>query len=88
MTAAEQLVRRFTDRFWKIDWPRLARPSVYYDPRALEPDGPDGVLHAKGMVADEVALAEGVVWPLVRYFGIHLALTMDCAMGKPPSRSD
>jgi cardiolipin synthase len=52
-TAVEQLVRRFADRFWKIDWPGSARPSVYYDPRALEPDGPDGVLHAKGVVADD-----------------------------------
>jgi phosphatidylserine/phosphatidylglycerophosphate/cardiolipin synthase-like enzyme len=52
-TAAEQLVRRFADRFWKIDWPGSARPSVYYDPRALEPDGPGGVLHAKEVVADD-----------------------------------
>jgi hypothetical protein len=35
-TAAEQLVRRFADRFWKTDWPGSARPRVYYDPRALE----------------------------------------------------
>ena len=39
-TAAEQLVRRFADRFWKTDWPGSVRPSVYYDPRALEQDGP------------------------------------------------
>jgi phosphatidylserine/phosphatidylglycerophosphate/cardiolipin synthase-like enzyme len=39
-TAAEQLVRRFADRFWKTDWPGLARPRVYYDPRALEQSGP------------------------------------------------
>jgi phosphatidylserine/phosphatidylglycerophosphate/cardiolipin synthase-like enzyme len=52
-TAAEQLVRRFADRFWKTDWPGSARPSVYYDPRALEQDGPGGVLHAKGVVADD-----------------------------------
>jgi phosphatidylserine/phosphatidylglycerophosphate/cardiolipin synthase-like enzyme len=26
---------------------------VYYDPRALEPDGPAGVLHAKAVVADD-----------------------------------
>jgi phosphatidylserine/phosphatidylglycerophosphate/cardiolipin synthase-like enzyme len=52
-TAAEQLVRRFADRFWKIDWPGAARPGVYYDPRALEPDGPGGVLHAKGVIADD-----------------------------------
>ena len=52
-TAAEQLVRRFADQFWKTDWPGSARPSVYYDPRALEPDGPGGVLHAKAIVADD-----------------------------------
>jgi phosphatidylserine/phosphatidylglycerophosphate/cardiolipin synthase-like enzyme len=52
-TVAEQLVRRFADRFWKTDWPGSARPSVYYDPRSLEQDGPGGVLHAKGVVADD-----------------------------------
>ncbi len=52
-TAAEQLVRRFADRFWKIDWPGSVRPSVYYDPRAIEQDGHGGVLHAKGVVADD-----------------------------------
>jgi phosphatidylserine/phosphatidylglycerophosphate/cardiolipin synthase-like enzyme len=52
-TAVEQLVRRFADRFWRTDWPGSARPSVYYDPRALEPDGPGGVLHAKAIVADD-----------------------------------
>ena len=55
-TAAEQLVRRFADRFWKTDWPGSARPSVYYDPRALEQHGPGGVLHAKGVVADDEAV--------------------------------
>ena len=52
-TAAEQLVRKFADQFWKTDWPGSARPSVYYDPRALEPDGPGGVLHAKAIVTDD-----------------------------------
>jgi phosphatidylserine/phosphatidylglycerophosphate/cardiolipin synthase-like enzyme len=52
-TAVEQLVRRFADRFWNTDWPGRARPSVYYDPRALEPDGHDGVLHAKVVAADD-----------------------------------
>ncbi len=55
-TAAEQLVRGFTDRFWKIEWPGSVRPTVYYDPRALELDGPGGVLHAKGVVADDEAV--------------------------------
>jgi phosphatidylserine/phosphatidylglycerophosphate/cardiolipin synthase-like enzyme len=52
-TIADQLVRRFADRFWKTDWPGAARPRVFYDPRALEPEGPGGVLHAKAVVADD-----------------------------------
>jgi phosphatidylserine/phosphatidylglycerophosphate/cardiolipin synthase-like enzyme len=56
-TAADQLVRKFADRFWTADWPGSSRPRVYYDPRALELDGPSGVLHAKAIVIDdEVAL--------------------------------
>jgi phosphatidylserine/phosphatidylglycerophosphate/cardiolipin synthase-like enzyme len=46
-------VRKFADRFWKTDWPRIARPRVYYDPRALDQSGAGGVLHAKGAVADD-----------------------------------
>ena len=46
-------MRRFADRFWKTDWPGTSRPSVHYDPRSLEPDGPSGVLHAKAVVTDE-----------------------------------
>lgn len=52
-TAAEQLVRRFADRFWATDWPGSSRPRVFYDPRALEAEGPAGVLHAKAVVADD-----------------------------------
>ena len=55
-TAADQLVRRFADRFWTTDWPGASRPSVYYDPRALELDGPAGVLHAKAIVIDDEVL--------------------------------
>ncbi len=55
-TAAEQLVRKFADRFWKTEWPGSSRPTVYYDPRALELDGPGGVLHAKAVVADDEAV--------------------------------
>ena len=55
-TAADQLVRGFADRFWNADWPGAARPDVYYDPRALDADGPSGVLHAKAVVADEEAV--------------------------------
>jgi phosphatidylserine/phosphatidylglycerophosphate/cardiolipin synthase-like enzyme len=52
-TASEHLVRRFADHFWKADWPGTSRPRVFYDPRALDPDGPGGVLHAKAVVADD-----------------------------------
>ncbi len=55
-TAAEQLVRKFADRFWNTEWPGSSRPTVYYDPRALELDGPGGVLHAKAVVADDEAV--------------------------------
>jgi phosphatidylserine/phosphatidylglycerophosphate/cardiolipin synthase-like enzyme len=55
-TEADAIVRRFADRFWAHDWPGTRRPDVYYDPRALEPDGPGGVLHAKAVVVDDEAL--------------------------------
>jgi phosphatidylserine/phosphatidylglycerophosphate/cardiolipin synthase-like enzyme len=52
-TASEQLVRRFADHFWKIDWPGSSHPTVFYDPRAIDLEGPGGVLHAKAVVADD-----------------------------------
>lgn len=52
-TSADQLVRKFADRFWKDEWPGNARPRVFYDPRALEIEGPGAVLHAKAMVVDD-----------------------------------
>ena len=55
-TASEQLVRRFADHFWKTDWPGALRPSVFYDPRALDSERPGGVLHAKAVVADDEAV--------------------------------
>ena len=55
-TASDQLVRRFADRFWKKDWPGSSKPTVFYDPRSLEPDGPGGVLHAKAVVTDDKAV--------------------------------
>jgi len=55
-TAADNLVRRFADRFWKTDWPGTSRPCVYYDPRSLEIGGPTGVLHAKAVAADDEAV--------------------------------
>lgn len=52
-TAADHLVRRFTDRFWSTDWPGSSKPRVFYDPRALELERPAGVLHAKAVVVDD-----------------------------------
>ena len=52
-TLADQLVRRFADRFWRAEWPGATRPLVFYDPRALELEAPAGVLHAKAVVADD-----------------------------------
>lgn len=55
-SATDSIVRRFTDRFWGGDWRGERRPRVYYDPRSIEPDRPDGVLHAKAVVADDEAV--------------------------------
>jgi len=55
-TDSEQLVRRFADRFWAAEWPGASRPSVFYDPRALDLNAPGGVLHAKAVVADDEAV--------------------------------
>jgi phosphatidylserine/phosphatidylglycerophosphate/cardiolipin synthase-like enzyme len=55
-TAADQLVRAFADRLWKKDWPGTAKPRVFFDPRALDLDGPAGVLHAKAVVTDDEAV--------------------------------
>lgn len=55
-TAADQLVRRFAERFWSAEWPGSSRPRVFYDPRALEPEAPGGVLHAKAVVIDDEAV--------------------------------
>lgn len=49
-------MRRFANRFWKTDWPGSSRPNVLYDPRALDPEGPGGVLHAKAVVAEDEAV--------------------------------
>jgi len=54
-TPGDALATKFADRFWGRDWPGVARPAVYYDPRSLEPDGPEGVLHAKAVVVDDQA---------------------------------
>jgi phosphatidylserine/phosphatidylglycerophosphate/cardiolipin synthase-like enzyme len=54
-TLADQLVAEFAHRFWSKDWPGELKPFVYYDPRSLEVDGPEGVLHAKAIVVDDRA---------------------------------
>ena len=55
-TTADNVVRRFADRFWGSDWPGSSKPCIYYDPRSLDVDGPGGVLHAKVVIADEAAV--------------------------------
>jgi phosphatidylserine/phosphatidylglycerophosphate/cardiolipin synthase-like enzyme len=50
-----EVAAKFAERFWSHDWPGPVRPSVYYDPRSVEPGGPDGVLHAKAIVVDDRA---------------------------------
>jgi len=55
-SAADQVVRRFADRFWKRDWPGPSRPMVFYYPRALDLELPGCVLHAKAVVADDEAV--------------------------------
>ena len=52
----DQLVRRFADRFWSVEWPGTSHPRVYFDPRSLDLEGPGGVLHAKTVIADEEAV--------------------------------
>lgn len=54
-TIAADVVRRFAERFWSTDWPGPVRPSVFYDPRSVDPEA-RGVLHAKAVVADEERL--------------------------------
>lgn len=55
-TSSDHLIRRFTERFWCVEWPGNSRPHVFFDPRALDVDGPGGVLHAKAVVADDEAV--------------------------------
>ena len=51
-SASGAVVRRFANRFWSKEWPGSIRPSVFYDPRSVDPEA-RGVLHAKAVVADE-----------------------------------
>ena len=50
---SDELVQRFAERLWKKDWPGERQPDVFYDPQSLELDGPEGVLHAKAIIADD-----------------------------------
>lgn len=52
-TAADHLVRKFSERFWTKEWPGALRPRVFFDPRSLETEGAAGVLHAKALVIDD-----------------------------------
>jgi phosphatidylserine/phosphatidylglycerophosphate/cardiolipin synthase-like enzyme len=52
-SASDELVRKFAERLWKKDWPGERNPDVFYDPRSLELEGPEGVLHAKAIIADD-----------------------------------
>jgi phosphatidylserine/phosphatidylglycerophosphate/cardiolipin synthase-like enzyme len=48
-----EIVRSFADEFRTKHWPWERIPSVFYDPRALVPGGPQrGSLHAKRVVID------------------------------------
>ncbi len=51
-TKPAQVVQRFAQQFWTRDWPGTLRPTVFYDPRSVDPDV-RGVLHTKTVVADE-----------------------------------
>lgn len=52
-SAPTEVVKRFSDRLWKHEWPGERRPAVFYDPRSLALDGAEGVLHAKALVVDD-----------------------------------
>lgn len=52
-TIADDLVRRFADRFKTKEWPGKRMPDIYYDTRALELDRTKkAALHAKCVVVD------------------------------------
>jgi phosphatidylserine/phosphatidylglycerophosphate/cardiolipin synthase-like enzyme len=55
-TAADHLIRKFSERFWTKEWPGTVQPRVFYDPRSLELARTTGILHAKALVVDEEAV--------------------------------
>jgi phosphatidylserine/phosphatidylglycerophosphate/cardiolipin synthase-like enzyme len=56
----DETVREFAREFLEDRWPFDPRPEIYYDPRSLEPSGPErAVVHAKLIVVDEEVLYLG-----------------------------
>jgi len=43
-------IQRFSDQFWRTQWPWTPRPEAFYDPRAF--DSASAVLHAKLAIVD------------------------------------
>jgi phosphatidylserine/phosphatidylglycerophosphate/cardiolipin synthase-like enzyme len=56
LASAENVVTRFAERFWRVEWPGGRSPRVFYDPRSLGLESVSGVLHAKAVVADDEAV--------------------------------
>lgn len=52
-SSGDQIVRRFAEHFWHHEWPGVLRPAVFYDPRSVELESSNAVLHAKAVVADQ-----------------------------------
>jgi phosphatidylserine/phosphatidylglycerophosphate/cardiolipin synthase-like enzyme len=51
--SAPELVRKFAERFVRVEWPGRTLPKVYYYPRSLEADHANRAsLHAKCVVVD------------------------------------
>jgi PLD-like domain len=44
----DELITRFSQRFWKHAWPGQRRPEVFFDPRALERSSERGSEHSPG----------------------------------------
>ncbi len=53
---ADELLRRFADRFFRDEWPGARPPELYCDPRSVDPDAVKrSSLHAKCGVVDRRA---------------------------------
>jgi len=54
-TRADSLLRRFAERFIRLEWPGPRMPDLFYDPRSLaEGEAHRASLHAKCVVVDGV----------------------------------